>query len=325
LALPERYRAALVLCCLEGLTHREAAGRLRCAEGTVSSLVSRGLAKLRVRLSGRDLAAALAVAAVGMPSVELSAAAVRSAAALQIASLSAAASPAVARLTEGVLRMFWIKKATAGVAVIVLLGAITLAALARYPAPAIAAPQPSNPPPKKASGGDKPAKPVEVPPADRVEAVVIPSAQTRRFDTKATKPILEMFVHRAEIAGVRLDPTDPTRVLITGLKPGVTELRLIDAGGGAEQIVVAVHEGDVVLLTKGETSPFQLPNNVAIKDAVCKREGVARTAVDPADANRLLITGLKAGVSELTVTGSDGWERILRVVVREDKKEPPKP
>ena len=45
--LPERQRAVLLMCYVEGLTHREAAGRLGCAEGTVSSLVSRGLARLR--------------------------------------------------------------------------------------------------------------------------------------------------------------------------------------------------------------------------------------------------------------------------------------
>lgn len=111
LALPERYRAALVLCCLEGLTHREAADRLNCAEGTVSSLVSRGLAKLRARLAGRDPTAALAVAAAVLVPNSLSAVAARSAAAFRV--LSAAASPAVAELTEGVLRMFWVPKATA--------------------------------------------------------------------------------------------------------------------------------------------------------------------------------------------------------------------
>jgi RNA polymerase sigma factor (sigma-70 family) len=111
LALSERCRAALVLCCLEGMTHREAALRLGCAEGTVSSLVSRGLAKLRVRLAGRDPAAALAVAAAVLVPNSLSAVAARSAAAFRV--LSAAASPAVTELTEGVLRMFWVKKATA--------------------------------------------------------------------------------------------------------------------------------------------------------------------------------------------------------------------
>src|SRR5262249_44050161 len=35
-ALPEIYRAAVVLCDLEGLSYREAAARLRCPQGTLS-------------------------------------------------------------------------------------------------------------------------------------------------------------------------------------------------------------------------------------------------------------------------------------------------
>ncbi len=55
--LPERYRRAVVLCHFEGLTHAEAAGRLGCAPGTVSSLVSRARDMLRSRLSRRGLSA----------------------------------------------------------------------------------------------------------------------------------------------------------------------------------------------------------------------------------------------------------------------------
>src|SRR5262245_54768530 len=40
--LPASYRAAIVLCYLEGLTHAEAAGRLRCPVGTVRSRLARG-------------------------------------------------------------------------------------------------------------------------------------------------------------------------------------------------------------------------------------------------------------------------------------------
>jgi RNA polymerase sigma factor (sigma-70 family) len=123
LGLPERYRAVLLMCYLEGLTHREAAGRLGCAEGTVSSLVSRGLAKLRTKFAGRGPAAVLAVAGVAVPA-GVATATVRSAGSLRLASLSAAASPAVAALTRGVLRMFWVKKATAaGFAAVLMLAA----------------------------------------------------------------------------------------------------------------------------------------------------------------------------------------------------------
>ena len=55
--LPERYRRAVVLCHFEGLTHAEAARRLGCAPGTVSSLVSRARELLRARLGRRGLTA----------------------------------------------------------------------------------------------------------------------------------------------------------------------------------------------------------------------------------------------------------------------------
>jgi RNA polymerase sigma factor (sigma-70 family) len=68
--LPERYRRAVVLCHFEGLTHAEAARRLGCAPGTVSSLVSRARDLLRTRLIRRGLTAgALVVARLLEPKV----------------------------------------------------------------------------------------------------------------------------------------------------------------------------------------------------------------------------------------------------------------
>jgi RNA polymerase sigma factor (sigma-70 family) len=55
--LPESLRAPTVLCYLEGLTHEEAAGRLRWPVGTVRSRLARARDKLRRRLSRRGLTA----------------------------------------------------------------------------------------------------------------------------------------------------------------------------------------------------------------------------------------------------------------------------
>jgi RNA polymerase sigma factor (sigma-70 family) len=54
--LPERYRAPLVLCHLEGLRHDEVAHRLGCPLGTVESRLSRAREKLQLRLTRRGLA-----------------------------------------------------------------------------------------------------------------------------------------------------------------------------------------------------------------------------------------------------------------------------
>lgn len=109
LSLPARYREPIILCHLQGFTRREAAERLGCAEGTLSSWLDRGLAKLRVRLRALDPVPALAVAAVAVPAI-LTANTARAAVASGVA---AAVPPAVSSLVEGILHMFWIKKATA--------------------------------------------------------------------------------------------------------------------------------------------------------------------------------------------------------------------
>jgi RNA polymerase sigma factor (sigma-70 family) len=56
--LPAVYRAAVVLCDLEGLTQEQAAQRLGCRSGTVRSRLARGRGRLQARLTRRGLAPA---------------------------------------------------------------------------------------------------------------------------------------------------------------------------------------------------------------------------------------------------------------------------
>jgi RNA polymerase sigma factor (sigma-70 family) len=65
--LPERYRSAIILCDLEGLTQEQAAARLGWPLGTVRSRLARGRERLRDRLKRRgvDTSGALAALAPG--------------------------------------------------------------------------------------------------------------------------------------------------------------------------------------------------------------------------------------------------------------------
>ena len=54
--LPERLRAPVVLCYLEGLTHEQAADHLACPVGTVRSRLARGRERLRRALARRGFA-----------------------------------------------------------------------------------------------------------------------------------------------------------------------------------------------------------------------------------------------------------------------------
>jgi RNA polymerase sigma factor (sigma-70 family) len=53
--LPERLRAPIVLCYLQGMTHELAAGQLGCPVGTVRSRLSRARAQLLMRITRRGL------------------------------------------------------------------------------------------------------------------------------------------------------------------------------------------------------------------------------------------------------------------------------
>jgi RNA polymerase sigma factor (sigma-70 family) len=111
LSLPEKYRTPIVLCHLQGYSRREAADLLGCPEGTLSSLLARGLDRLRSRWKGLDPTLALAVAVPSVPLV-LAHNTVQAAASVQCATGSALSATA-SQLVEGVLRMFWLKKAAA--------------------------------------------------------------------------------------------------------------------------------------------------------------------------------------------------------------------
>ena len=72
--LPDRYRAPIVLCYLEGQTHEQAARALRCPLRTLQTRLLRAKAKLRARLERRGLAPTVGLLAAGIATAESSAA-----------------------------------------------------------------------------------------------------------------------------------------------------------------------------------------------------------------------------------------------------------
>jgi RNA polymerase sigma factor (sigma-70 family) len=131
--LPEKYRAVILACDLEGRTRREAARQLGVTEGTLSSRLARGrtllarrLTRCGVALSGGALAVALShEASAAVPAGLVSSTA--KAGALMVAGQVGAASTTAVLLMKGVMKAMLVKKLrlVAGVTVVLLaLGAV---------------------------------------------------------------------------------------------------------------------------------------------------------------------------------------------------------
>jgi RNA polymerase sigma factor (sigma-70 family) len=154
--LPHSYRAAFVLCVLEGKSRQEAAAELGCQEGTVWSRLTRARQQLQHALARRgiQLAALLAALSVAESAGRAALPATLAHAAVRFGLLVAAGNPAagvipshVAALAAGVSRAMFLTKARIATAVLLAVGLVAGAgALARHALAAGAQPMGSQQP-----------------------------------------------------------------------------------------------------------------------------------------------------------------------------------
>jgi RNA polymerase sigma factor (sigma-70 family) len=225
--LPDKYRAPVILCELEGKSRRDAAVQLGIAEGTLSSRLARARQMLARRLSGPNgvlsasavsvaLATQIASAVVPAP---LLASTVKAGSLFALGEAATVVTSAkVATLTHGVLKAMFLTKLKTATALLVMASVLALTVgafstvLRADPAPVIA--DDDDPPAKSAQKKSKPDK--DQPKKDIKEKKIAPpdgrakaeEVLNKSFTTKSTpKLMVETFngsitVTTAEKGGV---------------------------------------------------------------------------------------------------------------------------
>ncbi|HZY86758.1 MAG TPA: sigma-70 family RNA polymerase sigma factor, partial [Gemmataceae bacterium] len=136
--LPEKYRAPLILCCLEGKTRDEAAGLLGWRPGALKGRLERGRELLRTRLARRGLTLSAGLLGTLLSQVDAALPGGLAAATARAALRPTGAGPAAA-LADAGLRLVSASRLKAGVALVLVLLTAAGAGLAMRPKPKAAA------------------------------------------------------------------------------------------------------------------------------------------------------------------------------------------
>jgi RNA polymerase sigma factor (sigma-70 family) len=246
-ALPEKYRAPLLLCYLQGKTNVEAARELGWRPGSMSRRLARGRELLRQRLvqrgvalSGVGLAALLARGARAAVPAALGRETVRAALlpAGGAALAGAAVSARVAALVEGTVKAMFLLKLKVVAAVLLVVG-VAGGAAALWPAPAAEPPAPAAQP--AAADPPAPADPQRAAePAPRVAADVhgdaLPAGALTRLGTVRLR-------HGGPVGAVAISPDGKTAASGGGL--GDPTVRLWDMATARELRAFTGHTGQI--------------------------------------------------------------------------------
>jgi RNA polymerase sigma factor (sigma-70 family) len=344
--LPDKYRAALVLCELEGKTIKEAALRLRLPQGTLASRLARGRALLGKRmkehgliLSGGVLTAALSqgMATASVPP-QLVLTTVRAAKLFAGERAVGVVSASVAALTDGVLKAMLMKKlktAAALVLAVVLLGVggaayRMLTAEASEGTKEVVAAAPAPVPPRNDGKGDEK---INLPKSRALEQVLV----TLEKDGKlvVTVPIARSYTY--DYNDLRILDTKGNKVekkALAALIQGETVAMAADHGLAVDPLHLRVlKEGTLVFilpppvpgaeLAPGGTfpgAPAAAPAPEYEKLNLPKSRPLEQVLVAPEKDGKLVVKVAVTGFfpTETIIPGGESHGVELRTVVRSD-------
>ncbi|MCI0457943.1 MAG: sigma-70 family RNA polymerase sigma factor [Gemmataceae bacterium] len=243
--LPEKYRAPLLLCCLEGRSRDEAARQLGYGVGALKGRLERGRALLRRRLEARGVTlsgALLAGLLVRDARADVPVTLAHSTAQAALDYLGGTASTTAASLAGGFLKGMALGRFKVMAALALLVGVVALGA-ALFVAPAPAAPVQEQPARQGPAGPPAPAQAKAPAPGD---AEPLPAGAVARFGSR-------LFREGEEIQAIAWSP-DGKAIACANLQK--LDVRLWDPTTGKVLRVLKGHQGGVWCLaysTEGKT------------------------------------------------------------------------
>ena len=276
--LPDKYRAPVILCELEGKSRRHAAIQLGIAEGTLSSRLARARQMLARRLSGPAgvLSAGAVSVALATQTVSavvpapLLASTVKAGALFALGEAATVVTSAkVAALTHGVLKAMFLTKLKTATAFLVMASVLALTvgaigpALLAHPTPAVALDD--DPPAKSTQKKSKPDK--DQPKKDSKEKKIVSQDSrakaeevlNKSFNTKSTpKLVVETFngpitVTTGEESGVKAKVVKTVQAATE--EAAKEDLKNVD--------VQMTQDGDTVHITAKSVGEHPLTNRAA--------------------------------------------------------------
>lgn len=273
--LPDKYRAPLVLCYLEGKTYSEGAQQLGCPLGTLSIRLKRGRDLLRKRLAGRGLILTAGGMATALSEQAATAATTAGlvvstlTAGLQVAGGSAlveVVSPRTAALTESVLQTMSISKLKLATAALVFALGVGLAVRGWATAPPT---PPEKPPQVEPRGGavedgtfairgrvvDKAAKPV----AGATVRLLAQGTSGFDVDEKTTTDGAGRFAIAAPKSWTRMDASQRQELALVAVdrdRLGVVQFHRNSAPPNAEvELTLSSAGGDKIEILSPDLRP----------------------------------------------------------------------
>jgi RNA polymerase sigma factor (sigma-70 family) len=255
--LPEKYRAAVLLCDLQGASRKEAARQLDVPEGTLSSRLATGRAMLAKRLTLRGLAPAVGgvaaliaenVASASVPALLIGSTVQAAARVAAGQAVTAVATASVASLAKGVMNTMLMSKLKVPIGLVLAFGLMTLGWSAYYGTRAA-----DDPPPAKevakAPAPEAPAKD-ELADDDVDLPVGMPLTQVRVRLDKNGKLVVKSAVrngsHRDAVAADG-GASEPETTTIQIQRFDLAGVKVLDAKGKT------VDESELARLLKKET------------------------------------------------------------------------